>query len=128
MRAFWVFVLLLCLADGALAADGEVYGGALFNSTRRASPGGGAAKYIAGVEIGHKVFDALRPYAKVETLMDWRDGGTFHPSSVEYEAGLEWFVGTGVSLKASHSCWHPVDSGGSVEQWDLIQIRYQFGK
>lgn len=128
MRVMFLALILALLTLPAMAADGEVYGGALLNSTRRAAPDGGTAKYIAGVEVGHKVFGSLRPYARVETLMDWRDRTDFHPASVEYEYGLEWLIGAGVSLRASHSCWHPIDSGGTVEQWDMIQIRYQFGR
>jgi hypothetical protein len=131
MKKYWLAALAaLLLTCNAWALDGKVYFG-LFDtdSLRAQSDGTSIARYITGVEIGHEIEKLrLRPYVELITLMDeyHGDSRTFHPASIEYKIGLDFNVWEGLYLKGEHSCWHPVDSGGTVEVYNLLQIEYRF--
>ena len=125
-----IVVSQLMFLNTALAVDGRVYFGKYFNQTLRATPSGGNAEYVAGIEVGHCFFDRVRAYTSVETLMDERvSDRTYHPASVAYTGGVtirlyaDWLY-----LRGEHQCWHPVDAYGDVEQYDLIQVEYRFGQ
>ena len=111
----------------AQAVDGEIYFGSFYNSTSRAYPDGGIPKYIAGVEIGQEI-NRFRPYIRIETIIDDYENATFHPASVRYDIGLSIDIWKGISFNAHHSCWHPVDRSGAVEEYNLFTIRYRFSE
>lgn len=52
--------------------------------------------------------------------------GTFHPMSVKYDLGIEIDLWKGLMFEFEHSCWHPVDIGGTVESYNLYKIKYRF--
>lgn len=111
----------------AYAFDGEVYFG-MFNrgtTTARAYPDGGVGEYIVGVEIGQQI-SRFRPYFKIETIMDDYENATFHPASVRYDIGLGIDIWKGMLVEFKHSCWHPVDRAGAVEEYNLFTIKYRF--
>ena len=108
-----------------MAVDGEIYFGRYYNSTEIASPDGGIPEYIAGIEVG-KTINRFRPYALIETIIDERTDASFHPASVRYNLGLSIDIWKGISFNAEHSCWHPVDKEGTVEEYNLFTIRYRF--
>ena len=110
-----------------MAVDGEIYFGQYHNSTEIASPDGGIPEYIAGIEIGQKI-NRFRPYALIETIMDERNNTSFHPASIRYNLGVSVDIWNGISLEAEHSCWHPVDKEGTVEEYNLFTIRYRFNQ
>ena len=124
--ALWC-VCIIFLSSPATAVDGEVYFGRYNSTTARAYPDGGVPEYIAGVEIGQRVW-RLRPYALIETIMDERINATFHPASVRYNLGISIDIWKGIYLEAEHSCWHPVDKEGTVEEYNLFTIRYRFNQ
>jgi len=115
-----------------MAFDGELYfGKCLKGSTLRSKPGGERADYVewvGGVEIGHKLFkNRFRPYAKIDVLMDGTNSdNTFSPSSVKFDFGGRVEIYGGTYIDFSHMCWHPIDSGGTVEQYNLIKIGVKF--
>jgi len=121
--------MILACAN-AFAFDGDIYAGKYINSTLRSRPGGGNngyAEYVAGVEVGHKLFNnKFRPYLKLETIMDEYTDDAFHPASIKYEIGGRVEVYKGIYIDVSHMCWHPVDSAGVVEQYNLIRIGVKF--
>ena len=125
-----IVISQLMFLNAALAVDGRVYFGKYFNQTLRAAPSGGVAEYVAGIEVGHYFFNRARVYTSVETLMDERASDrTFHPASVSYTVGATVrLYGDWLYLRGEHQCWHPVDAWGDVEQYDLIQVEYRFGK
>ena len=121
-----IVIICILMASPAFAWDGDLYFGKYINSTLRAKPGGEQASYaewVGGVEVGHKMFnDNFRPYVKLETLMDEYGGYAFHPSSIKYEIGGRVELWKGIYVDASHLCFHPVDSAGTVEQFNLIKM------
>lgn len=120
-------MLLIGFSAQSYGLDGEVYFGKLFDSSLRAEPDGGQASYSAGMEIGHRI-GIIRAYTGIDTLCDeYNDDGTFHPSSVRYEIGIEANVYDGFWIEASHMCWHPVDKSGTVEQYNMIKAVLKFG-
>jgi len=130
LLVFAIAISQLMFLNAALAVDGRVYFGKYFNQTLRAAPSGGVAEYVAGIEVGHYFFNRARVYTSVETLMDERASDrTFHPASVAYTVGATVrLYGDWLYLRGEHQCWHPVDAWGDVEQYDLIQVEYRFGK
>ena len=131
MKTLIMCLCLLCFASLAMAWDGELSFGKYFNSTFRSAPGGEDQRYaewIGGVEIGHLMFsDRLRPYVKLETLMDGvNKDNSFSPASIKYDMGIRAEIYGGVYLDLSHMCWHPVDDVGPVEQYNLIKVRVRF--
>jgi len=121
-------VLCLCVGVSAYAFDGRVYFGKYFDQTLRSAPAGGIAEYVAGVDIGQRI-DRFRAYVGIETLMDtYNSDSTFHPASVAYNIGMTVRLFDSVYLRGEHQCWHPIDSDGDVEQYNLIQVEYRFGE
>jgi len=123
--------LILLFPWPALAWDGGLYFGKYLNSTLRSKPGGeenNYAEWLGGVEIGHKLFkDRFRPYLRLETLMDGTNGdNTFSPASIKFDFGGRVEFYRGLYIDASHMCWHPIDSGGRVEQYNLIKLGVRF--
>jgi len=131
-KAMKILIMCLCLffTSSAAAWDGELYFGKYINSTLRAKPGEQSeySEWVGGVEVGHRLWMGtfLRPYFKLETLMDEYNGDTFHPSSIKYELGIRAEYKHGIYVDLSHLCWHPIDSGGDVEQYNLIKIGVKF--
>ena len=125
MRTLLIW-LLLC--STALAIEDEVYVGQYVGAnTARACPDGEEGKYIAGVEIGEH-FGRFNPFVRIETIMDeYVSGGGFHPISVRYDLGIEVDIYKGIALEFEHSCWHPVDRGGTAESYNLLLLKYKFG-
>ena len=127
-----IMCLCLCFTSSAMAWDGELYFGKYINSTLRSSPGGKqqeCAEWVGGIEVGHRLFnDRLRPYVRLETLMDGVNeaDNTFSPSSIKYDLGIRAEIYGGIHLDLSHMCWHPVDSDGAVEQYNLIKLGVRF--
>ena len=133
MKKLIYTLLFSMLSINAFAFDGEISIGKYLNSTLRSRPGreytipNNYAEYVAEVEIGHKMFkDIFRPYLKLGTLMDENDGYLFHPSSIKYEVGGRVELYKGIYIDLSHLCWHPIDAGGSVEQYNLIKVGVKF--
>ena len=64
-------IIVFCLFPVAsYALDGEIYVGKFRNPTDfRAYPDGGQTKFIALIELGHRIKFA-RPYIELETLME----------------------------------------------------------
>jgi len=124
-----ITTICILIASTAAAWDGELYFGKYINSTLRVKPGDQTeyAEWVGGVEIGHQLFNnRFRPYLRLETLMDNYNGDSFHPASIKYEIGGRVELLGGIYLDASHLCWHPVDSGGTVEQYNLIKMGVKF--
>lgn len=135
-------MLMLLLTVPAHALDGKVYFGAFDSnySQLAAYPGDPSysAKFVSGIEVGHKMWGFLRPFVIFEVLMDQavKELYAFHPSSDRYTAGLEVdmkYLLPGVIIKLEHQCWHPVDrapGAGSqkVQQYNLIQAEYRWGQ
>lgn len=136
-KLLWIVFFLAVLAlsfgncDSANAdVNGRLWFGIYDTDTKRAQPDGTTfAKFETGLDIGY-TFDKinLRPYTTLITLMDeYHDGeGTFHPASIDFRVGLDWNVYKGLHLIGEHSCWHPIDSGGTVEVYNLIKIEWRF--
>ena len=125
-KIIYIILILLFSANLVSAFDGQVYGGKYFNQDYSNSPNGGNASYISGLEIGHIITKGVRPYIMVETLSDGTtDTGFFHPTSIKYDVGLELNKGY-FFTKLSHMCWHPVDTGGNIEEYNLIIMGFKF--
>jgi len=123
-----LLILILIFPISAQAIDGEIGFGYFINGDLRAYPDGGESKYMTYMEMGHN-FDFFRPYLELITLMDNdNNGGFFHPASIEYIVGIEVPLKYNFVLELQHSCWHPIDRGGIVEDYNLIKIKYTFGK
>jgi hypothetical protein len=121
-----IFLLTFFLFPGRTSAlDGQVYLGLFDSDSYRAFPDGGEAKYLAGIELGHE-WKFLRPYIIIDTLNDDRNGATFHPSSVIYKVGVYADIWKGTFAKVEHMCWHPVDSKGTVEVYNLLLVGWKF--
>jgi len=132
-KAMKILIMCLCLffTSSAAAWDGELYFGKYLNSTLRSKPGGEQtdyAEWLGGVEIGHKLFkNRFRPRFRLETLMDGTNGdNTFSPASIKFDFGARVELYRGLYIDASHMCWHPIDSGGDVEQYNLIKLGVRF--
>lgn len=121
-------IIIFCSVK-AHAFDGDIYAGMYFDSTLSSSPlHDDYAKYVNGITVGHNI-KKLRGYVNVETLSDDYNGdGTFHPDSVKYTVGLRYNIWKGLDVVTEHSCWHPVDGAGHVEQYNLIKFNYHFGE
>lgn len=133
MKIYLVLLIILFSVVNVFAFDGDISIGAYINSTLRSKPGreytipNNYAEYIASVEVGHKMFsDIIRPYIKLETLMDEYGGDAFHPTSIKYELGIRAEVWKGLYVDLSHLCWHPIDSAGTVEQYNLVKVGVKF--
>jgi len=119
----------LALPGAVFAIDGEISVGMFTDSNKRAHPDGGTAEFMSSLEVGHTFNDFIRPYVELITLSDaYNNNGTFHPSSIEYIVGAEIGLTDNLYLDVKHSCWHPIDKGGTVEQYNLFQMKYKFGK
>ena len=130
MKTIITIIICILISSPAIAFDGELYFGKYINSTLRSKPGGEQADYaewVGAVEVGHWLFnDRFRPYLKLETLMDGTNGdNTFSPASIKFDFGARVEV-WGLYIDASHMCWHPIDSGGPVEQYGLIKVGLDF--
>lgn len=109
-RNFILILILLFLPSPLYALDGELYFGKLFDSTLRAHPDGGFAEYVSGIELGHSLFkDIMRPYTRIDFLMDRYGEGFFHPSSVNIEIGVHFNIYKGFYVEGVTSCWHGID-------------------
>ena len=123
-------MLTVLLYTNVFGFDGDIYMGKYINSTLRSKPGGmytNYSEYIGGVEVGHKLFNnKFRPYLKFETMLDEYNESTFHPASIKYEIGGKIEIYKGIYVDVSHLCWHPIDSAGIVEQYNLIKVGIKF--
>ena len=110
-----------------LGIDGEIYLGKYGNSNARAYPDGGVREFVAGITVGQTI-GRFRPYGQIETLFDEVaiNNGKFHPGSVRYNLGIDVDIWKGIYLGIEHECWHPVDRAGTVEEYNLITIKYRF--
>ena len=132
MKTIITIIICILISSPAIAFDGELYFGKYINSTLRSKPGGEQADYaewVGAVEVGHWLFnDRFRPYLKLETLMDGigEDDMSFHPASIKYDLGIRGELGHGLYVDFSHMCFHPVDSEGPVEQYNLIKVGLDF--
>ena len=116
--------LLLC--STTFAIEGEIYFGQYIgHNGARACPDGEVGKYVAGIKIEDH-FGRFNPYGEIKTVMDGYDDGAFHPISVKYDLGIDVDIWKGIALEFEHSCWHPVDRGGSVESYNLLLLKYKF--
>jgi hypothetical protein len=115
--------------------DGHAFFGVFKNSAFRAEPVGmNLAKFMAEIEVGLRINTKnfmFRPWANISTLMNDSVGEgagmRFHPASVKYDLGLTVDIGKqGMYLEMSHMCWHPVDSGGLVEQYDRFTVGWKW--
>lgn len=126
MKYVIAILLVLLMCPVASAWDGELYFGKFFDHNNlRAYPDGGKAKFISGVEVGHR-FYFLRPYVKLETIMD-EYVPYFHPASIKYDLGVKLFLPKGIYVELSHMCWHPIDGIGTVEQYNLLKLGVKWG-
>jgi len=121
-----VFIFIFIPATG-FCFDADIYAGYYFDSTYKESPGGDTnAKFLSGVKVGHDV-NKLRAYLKLETIYDQYNGdGTLHPASIKYFTGLTYKIIKDLTVTLEHMCWHPIDVGGDVEQYNLIKVNYHF--
>lgn len=125
VRTLVAFIILTALAH---AVDGEIYVGKFGSNTSRAYPDGGVGKFISGIEIGQQI-SRFKPYLRLETISDRQNGdGTFHPASIRYDTGMNIDIWNGIFFEVKHSCWHPVDRSGKVEQYNLFLLKYRFGQ
>lgn len=122
---FLILFLILSFSVPCFAG-GDVYFGKYIDSKFRANPDGGKASYVAGVYLDHKI-SVFTPWLRLETLMDGYNGnGSFHPSSIRYDVGVTVDVWKGTYIDVSRMCWHPVDSGGTVEEYWLVKGGYHW--
>lgn len=131
-----ILAMIVCMTPSVcLALDGKVTFGRYFNAENvRSCPDGGLAEFRSQVEVGHAMRflgGTIRPYLNLTTLMDRYNGdGSFHPASIIYSLGLDWEkqITDRLYFMAgfSHHCWHPVDSGGTVDQADNVEIGFRF--
>ena len=130
-----VFMALMGMPTKSHAIDGKIAFGYYFDQEEvRAYPDGGLAKYRSEIEIGHRMglFKGdVRPFLSLITLMDdYNDGGSFHPASIRYTVGIGWEKKVSKRFffftSLEHFCWHPVDSDGTVESADYVEIGFRF--
>lgn len=131
MKTVIGILLILGLSSTTWAGwGGEIYGSKYFNGNVQSDPANtGTTEFENGLEIGY-IYKNLRPFMSVRTRMDERNGLKFHPSSVRYEAGITIRIpktNDMLYLDLIHSCDHPVDQGGRVEEYNMLRIRAVFG-
>lgn len=109
--------------------NGEVYAGYILDgSNMMAQPDGDTfAKYMTDIEVGY-TWKFARGFTGIKTLMDDNDDASFHPASSAYRVGIQVRIMDGPIIEYKHECWHPVDSGGTVEEVDIIGVRIPFGE
>ena len=134
----WTSIILLtvlALPPACFALDGKIAFGYFFDQEHvRALPDGGLAEYRSEIEIGHRIGlfkGEVRPFLNLITLMDeYNDDGTFHPASIRYTVGVGWEKQVSKHFRfftsLEHFCWHPVDSDGTVESANYIEIGFRF--
>jgi hypothetical protein len=116
-----ILILLVLLIATPCLAGGDVYFGKYLDAKYRSRPDGGNASYVAGVSLD-KQLHIFKPWLKLETLMDGYNGnGSFHPTSIKYAVGVTVDVWKGTYVDVSRMCWHPIDSGGTVEEYWLVK-------
>lgn len=124
---FVIALVVLFVPAIATAFDAELYFAELWRSNLRAAPDGGRAAYVSHVEVGHRM-SIFRPYAIIETIIDeYNESGWFHPASIKYDLGIRMDI-KNVYIEISHMCWHPIDSYGVIEQYDMLKFGVRFGK
>ena len=131
MKAFLLIVLLCLIAVPAFAVEGEIYFGAFLDSNYRAFPNdlNGSAKFVSGVELRQKIEAPIivTPWVKLETIMDGQNKiGTFHPSSIRYDVGIQADIYKSLYIDISHMCWHSIDRNGGTEYYNLLKLGYKF--
>jgi len=130
IKKLLIIILLLQPAQG-LAIDGELYVSKYFNHTNyRAYPDGGEAFTRFGLELGHR-FEWWRPYLRWETTTDaYADNNPgYHPASIRYFVGVTLFAyKDSLVCEVEHLCWHPIDRAGEAEEYNMITVRYRWGK
>ena len=127
----YLIFILLFIPSTVFAFDGEIWVGKYFSNDYPSNPGfTSPVLYEAGVELGytfkHDDF-TIRPRFEINTLMDERDNFNFHPSGAQYFAGVR-LTYKRVYVDFEHLCWHPVDTGGPVYEYDRIRVGIEFGR
>lgn len=132
-RLVFLLTAFLLMNSAAYALDGRVAFGKYLNQGRQAFPLDGqfSANYLSEVELGHALIFpdfSLRPFIGFYTLMDGvaEDSAGFHPSSIDFRAGLQVLLPKGFYIEYEHSCWHPIDNFGRVEEWDRVSVGWSF--
>lgn len=126
----WIIGVCLMAACTAHAFDADIYTGFMQNSTLRSSPGNNSeyAEYVQGIKAGHNI-GKFRLYGELETLLDGYNGsGTFHPASIRYTTGVSYRVWKELIVSLEHMCWHPIDTGGRIEEYNMLMFNYHFGE
>ena len=122
----WKILLITILLPSAAFAGGDIYFGKYIEPHYRACPDGGNAQYVAGIMLD-KPLGRFTPHIELQTLMDDYNGnGTFHPASIKYDLGIRADIYKGTYVDFSRMCWHPVDRGGTVEEYWLVKIGYKW--
>lgn len=128
MKKLLITIAILAMATPSLAIDGELSFGYYADSTSRAAPDGGELIGSVFLEVGHRI-ENFRLYVNTDRLIDeYQDDFGFHPSSAKFGVGAEYQFKGGVFIKYEHQCWHPIDNGGTVEEYDMIRFGFKFGK
>ncbi len=125
-KSIIIISTIFLLQTTVYAFSGKVYFGKYFEQTLCSMPSSGIAEYIGGIEVWRDIH-RFKFYIGIETLMDECNNLTFHPASVKYIIGSTVRFFDNVYLRGEHSCWHPIDNSGTVEQYHLLQIEYRFG-
>lgn len=120
-------ILILLLLFPQISHASDIYFGKYIVPYYRSNPGGGNAKFVAGINLDKTFYDRFTPSVTVETLMDNYNGnGTFHPSSVKYDFHFKADIYEGGYIDISRMCWHSIDSYERTEQYWLIKAGYKW--
>ena len=127
MFKYVIIFMALCIPVQALAIDGEIsFGTFLSGNTNRSAPGiESPPLYYTNLKIGQPI-NKYYVWTEFITLMDEQSGLSLHPSSIEYKIGVDLDVKWGFVVQFEHSCWHSIDTGSGVEQYNLIRAKYRF--
>lgn len=135
MKTFLITIALIFLMFSPVLAEsglnGEVWVSSIYGLEYPANPDfSSAARYSAGMELGY-TFDispfSIRPYTEINIYMDERIGFNFHPAGAQFFSGVE-FAYKSFFMQLEHMCWHPIDIGGQVYQYDMVRMGIRFGK
>lgn len=124
MKKLFLAIVFIFIATSSYAVDGKFSFSILGNSSYKAH-NGETAKFIGEVEIGNK-FKFVRPYVNIKTMMDDFDENTFSPADITYDIGFITTLKSGLYIKLNHVCIHAIDKEAPYEDYNKLEIGYEF--